>query len=303
MKLKTTFIAKSFPEFHHELVKEIEMHHGQVISQYDDLVVYSGLTSRPLWAQFVGESPEVIEFDSINDGAHALLKTQKRWCSQSFKEHRRAELIQEKVFRYKVPHLKFMQPLTPQSWGFWSLIEKNKMLVCQKIDSDFPLGKIQFLETTEPPSRAYLKLWEVFTCHSVRLSPQEPVVDLGACPGGWSWVLAQMGARVTAVDKAPLDEKVSAMSGVHFVKKDAFKLSPQDVGSPVMMFSDIICYPKDLLELVKAWMDQGVQRFVCTLKFKGETDWATIHEFQKIPDSQLVHLCANKHELTFIKKI
>lgn len=296
-----SFIARCFPDYLEELLKEIALGHGKVLAQYKDLVIYSGLKARPLWAQFVGENPEIKNFKSISDGAQLLLSQHKRWCSLSIREHRRAELIQEKVFRYKIPQLKFLQDVPVQDWGFWSLLDKNEMLICKKIDSSVPNGEVKFAETQEPPSRAYLKLWEVMTYYKIKPTKGQKVLDLGACPGGWTWVLSNVGCDVTAIDKAELDPKVLSMEGVHYLKGDAFKLGGDDLGIPDWVFSDVICYPKDLLELVQNWMEAGVKNFICTLKFKGETDWSTIHEFQKIPDSRLVHLCANKHELTFIK--
>ena len=58
-----------------------------------------------------------------------------------------------------------------------------------------------------PPNRAYLKLWEALTLLGRRPGPGELCLDLGASPGGWTWVLAKLGARVIAVDKAPLDPR------------------------------------------------------------------------------------------------
>ena len=42
------------------------------------------------------------------------------------------------------------------------------------------------------------------------------------------------------------------------------------------------------------------KRFVCTLKFQGETDHATVDAFAAIPGGSLVHLAHNAHELTFV---
>ena len=43
------------------------------------------------------------------------------------------------------------------------------------------------------------------------------------------------------------------------------------------------------------------RRFVCTIKFQGETEHATAARFAAIPGSTLRHLYHNKHELTWIK--
>ena len=50
------------------------------------------------------------------------------------------------------------------------------------------------------------------------------------------------------------------------------------------------------------WRDAGLaRRFVCTVKFQGETDFAAMREFAAIPGSRLLHLHHNKHELTWIR--
>jgi integrase len=49
---------------------------------------------------------------------------------------------------------------------------------------------------TPKPSRAYLKLWELFTLIGEHPRPGELCLDLGSSPGGWTWVLQRLGARV-----------------------------------------------------------------------------------------------------------
>ena len=44
-----------------------------------------------------------------------------------------------------------------------------------------------------------------------------------------------------------------------------------------------------------------VKRFLCTLKFQGDTDFAVMQRFAAVPGSRLVHLHHNKHELTWIR--
>jgi 23S rRNA (cytidine2498-2'-O)-methyltransferase len=128
--------------------------------------------------------------------------------------------------------------------------------------------------------------------------PGEVCLDLGASPGGWTWVLARLGADVIAVDRAPLDPSVSAMSGVTQRLESAFGLPPGPVD---WLFSDIIAYPERLLALTRRWIDVGAPRYVvCTIKFQGATDHNVAEEFAAIPGSQVIHLFHNKHELTFL---
>jgi 23S rRNA (cytidine2498-2'-O)-methyltransferase len=127
-------------------------------------------------------------------------------------------------------------------------------------------------------------------------------LDLGATPGGWSWVLQQLGTRVISIDKAPLDPRIMALPGIEYRKESAFGLEPKDIGPVDWLFSDVVCYPKRLLTLVQKWMKAGtVRNFACTIKFQGATDFETIEEFKAIPGSRLMHLHHNKHELTWVK--
>jgi 23S rRNA (cytidine2498-2'-O)-methyltransferase len=111
-------------------------------------------------------------------------------------------------------------------------------------------------------------------------------------------VLSSLGAKVIAVDKAPLERN---FPNVQFLKQDAFQLHPKDFGEVDWIFSDVVCYPEKLLSWIKLWLDAGSQaKFICTLKFQGEDGYAVVDEFKKIEGSQVVHLFHNKHELTFI---
>jgi 23S rRNA (cytidine2498-2'-O)-methyltransferase len=177
------------------------------------------------------------------------------------------------------------------------------MLISAQCSSAFPNGQVQFIENhIGSPSRAYLKLWDLFTVLGIAPKEGDFCVDLGACPGGWTWVLQQLGAKVLSVDKAPLDERISSLPNVDYRCESAFALDPFNIGSVDWLFSDIICYPKRLLTLVRKWMAAGtVKHFVCTIKFQGETDFEAVEQFAAIPGSQILHLHHNKHELTWVK--
>jgi len=182
------------------------------------------------------------------------------------------------------------------------LLAPDRLLAAARCSSPFPNGEVQFVEDkTGPPNRAYLKLWEALV--RLRRWPHkgERCLDLGASPGGWTYVLARLGADVVAIDKAPLDQKVAAMPGVEWRGESAFALDPQSVGPVDWLFSDIIAYPPRLLRLIERWRSSGlVKNFVCTIKFQGETDHAAAAAFVAISGAQVLHLHHNKHELTFM---
>jgi len=162
--------------------------------------------------------------------------------------------------------------------------------------------EVAFVEDRSgPPNRAYLKLWEALARLGRWPGPGERCLDLGASPGGWTYVLAKLGANVIAVDKAPLDPKVAAMAGVEWRGESAFALEPPSVGPVDWLFSDIVCYPARLLRLVEKWRASGMAKnFVCTLKFQGETDHDSAEAFAAIAGARVLHLHYNKHELTFV---
>jgi 23S rRNA (cytidine2498-2'-O)-methyltransferase len=212
-------------------------------------------------------------------------------------------LIQARLPVVSAKPLVFGAPPPAAPLGSWTLLDANTILASPHCTSPFPNGEARFIpDRTGPPNRAYLKLWEALTLIGRRPGPGEVCLDLGSSPGGWSWVLAETGARVISVDKAPLAPEVAQFPNVEQRHDSAFALDPAAIGPVDWLFSDIACYPGRLLALVERWLAAGTcQRFVCTLKFQRETDHATASRFAAIPGSELRHLYHNKHELTWFK--
>ena len=260
----------------------------------------SNLKTDFSWAQNTWMNPQQIEFTSISDAARKLRDLGPFWSLHSTSHHRRAALIQEKLPVVKRPPMDFLGALPKVPLGSWTLLDEHTLLAASNCTSRFPDGAVTFNESKTAPSRAYLKLWELFTTESFHPSKTERCLELGAAPGGWTWVLATLGSKVLAVDRADLARHVKQMANVETVQRNAFTLKPEDVGPIDWLFSDLICYLKDLYDLVMRWRESGLCRnFVCTLKFRGETDFATTELFQKIPSSTIRHLSVNKHELTW----
>ena len=134
------------------------------------------------------------------------------------------------------------------------------------------------------------------------MHPRYPAWCWGASPGGWSWALQRLGARVISVDKAPLAPGIASLPNLEYRAVSAFALKPEEIGPVDWLLSDVVCYPARLLRVVRAWLDAGLaRRFVCTIKFQAETDHAAARAFAAIPGSRLMHLFHNKHELTWAK--
>lgn len=256
------------------------------------------------WAANVWRDPQRLSITSIGDAAKQLRAIQRNWALYSLAHHRRAALIAEKLPKVSAKPLAFGDPAPTAPLGAWCLLDPDTVLASPRCSSPFPNGEAVFIEDRAPPSRAYLKLWEAFTVLGRQPQAGETCLDLGASPGGWSYVLAKLGARVIAVDKAALDPGVLALPGVAQRQESAFGLDPRDVGPVDWLFSDVVCYPKRLLALVEKFLAAGtVRNFLCTIKFQGETDFATQARFAAIPGSRLMHLHVNKHELTWVRLI
>jgi 23S rRNA (cytidine2498-2'-O)-methyltransferase len=293
---QTVYLA---PEgFTDDLVAEL----GEVSTVEDRLVFAPGPARPSAWAQNIWYDPVKIEIPSIKGGAKALRSLQRNWALWPLRHHGRAKLIQENLPHVSAKPVTFPSPLPTAPFGSWTLLDENTILAAPRCSSPFRHGELAFVENrTAPPSRAYLKLWEGLTQLGRWPGPGDRCLDLGSSPGGWSWVLHELGANVVSVDKAPLAPAIARLPRVEFRQESAFGLRPQDIGPVDWLVCDVICYPTRLLRLVREWMDSGLaKRFVCTLKFQGETDHETARAFAAIPGGRVMHLYHNKHELTWM---
>jgi 23S rRNA (cytidine2498-2'-O)-methyltransferase len=273
-----------------------------VVQEYDRLIIADGPAQPVLWAQNVWHDVQVIPFVSISDAAKKLKAMHKLWSYYPYQNIRRAELIKESLPYFSPKPIVFPSVLPKSPLGSWTLLDAQTMVASPHCSSPFAQGEPLFAETKIPPSRAYLKLWEALTIAGVMPKLGELCLEVGASPGSWTWVLQQLGAKVIAVDRAPLDPAIACLPNVTALKKDAFTIGPEDYPELSWIFSDVICYPEKLLAWVKKWLDTGSNvNFICTLKFQGEGGYEIAREFEKIEGSRVLHLFHNKHELTWIK--
>jgi 23S rRNA (cytidine2498-2'-O)-methyltransferase len=282
------------PQLRVELADRIVAEHGR-------LMICEGEATPAAWAANIGRDPQEIAIASIGDAASKLRAIQRNWVLYAPEHFRRGRLIAEKLPHVSAKPLVFPQPAPIAPLGSWTLLAPDKVLASADCSSPFPNGEVAFVEDKQgPPNRAYLKLWEALTRLRAYPKAGETCLDLGASPGGWSWVLAKLGAQVIAIDKAPLEPRIAAMPNIEWRQDSAFALEPAAFGAIDWLCCDVICYPSRLLKMIERWLKQGnVRNFVCTLKFQGETDHETARAFAAIEGSQLFHLHHNKHELTW----
>ncbi len=299
-----TCVYLSFEGYEDDLLAELKMNSQiKIIWKQERLFFVEGQIRPAIWAQSQWLNAKEVSIKSIGEAQKILRQLFPRWSLYSTNSHRRSLLIQEELKAIKIPPLNFLDSIENKSYGAWTLKDANTLCYSTEIIPAWPpLGEVRFIEDkVNPPSRAYTKLWELFTLYGYSPKPGERVIDMGSCPGGWTWVLQQLGCKVVSVDKAPLEDRVAQLPGIEYLKKDAFALKPEDVGPIDCFFSDIICYPEKLYELVQKWRASGLcTHFICTIKFQGKSDFQALDKFAAIPNSKLLHLYVNKHEVTWL---
>ncbi len=279
--------------------------------RYGDLLYlpdYDGAAEGvPYWCRCAMLRPFMLRFDSIGDAAAALREIQRSWAPYQFTCFRRAALIQDKLPYVNLKPRSFPFSIPSSPIGLYTLLDEHTIIASAETTSCLPAGALVLEEDhVNPPSRAYLKIQEGLTLARHFFGAELPrggqrCFEAGACPGGWTWVLAGLGAQVLAVDRTELAPALMQNPLVEFRAHDAFTLPPLELGAFDWVFSDVICYPERLLGWVRGWLESGMtRRMICTIKMQGAVDWALVEEFAAIPDSRVVHLNYNKHELTFI---
>ncbi len=262
-----------------------------------------------VWARDIWDDCEIVEFDTVSKAVSQLREISKLpWRQVTCSSHRRGELI-EQAFSSKAKILKLRAKKTgwpgdvsrSRRQPSFLLLSPNNLVACASPRDEAPGGAWGFNENRdEPPSRAYLKLWEWGWRTEVLPQPGEVALDLGASPGGWTWVLAKAGLTVHAFDRSPLKLKLplAIEKRVHFSKADAFQVIPEAAPVADWVFCDVIAAPQRTLELIEAWLPTNAG-LVFTIKFKGETDFDAIARLQSISGGFVRHLDVNKHEVTF----
>lgn len=132
-------------------------------------------------------------------------------------------------------------------------------------------------------------------------------LDIGASPGGWSWVLANAAARVTAVDPGELDPRVAAHDAVTHLRVRAESLQ-FDEPQFDWVVNDMNVDPPlaaEVLLQVRPWLREG-GRSVTTLKLAGRSrPRGVLAEFvSRLEPGYAVeatqHLYSNRQEVTLL---
>ena len=125
-----------------------------------------------------------------------------------------------------------------------------------------PMGILRLKFPSEAPSRSTLKLEEAFLTfvpeadRDERLTSGLNAVDLGACPGGWTYQLVRRGMMVTAIDNGPMADSLMETGQVEHLQVDGFKYTPSKKNVHWLV-CDMIEKPFKVAELMAWWLIEG----------------------------------------------
>jgi 23S rRNA (cytidine2498-2'-O)-methyltransferase len=142
----------------------------------------------------------------------------------------------------------------------------------------WPMGIPRLKLLAEAPSRSALKLEEALLtllsaderAHLLREGMR--AADLGAAPGGWTWVLMRHKVNVIAIDNGPLRQHVMDSGLVQHLRADGFSWHPS---KPLdWMVCDMVEQPSRVAARMAEWFREGWCRHaIFNLKLPMKKRW------------------------------
>jgi 23S rRNA (cytidine2498-2'-O)-methyltransferase len=144
--------------------------------------------------------------------------------------------------------------------------------------SPWPMGIPRLKMHADAPSRSALKLEEALLTllsaeeRSRLLREGMRAADLGAAPGGWTWVLTRHKVQVTAIDNGPLRPHVMDTGLVQHLRADGFAWHPS---RPLdWMVCDMVEQPSRVAARMADWFREGWCRHaIFNLKLPMKKRW------------------------------
>ena len=142
----------------------------------------------------------------------------------------------------------------------------------------WPLGVPRLRMHPDAPSRSALKLEEALLClltpaeREAWLKPGMVAADLGAAPGGWSWVLARQHIRVYAIDNGPMAETALATGIIEHLRADGFRWQPPKTLD--WLVCDMVESPRKVAARMATWFREcWCRRAIFNLKLPMKKRW------------------------------
>jgi 23S rRNA (cytidine2498-2'-O)-methyltransferase len=262
----------------------------------------------------------LLDGDVLPDSAEVVLPEMARRGSHALEEHPLAaaaaeldDVLKKKIEGRREKHgdapsgLK-LRVLLVDTWTAWRTMEKPlDVPPLLAWPSPFPGGRALGEEPKNAPSSAHRKLDEALAWLGAKPGEGDVVIDLGAAPGGWSWVALQNGAKVIAIDRADLDPNIAKHERLTHVRADAFKYVPDRW--PQWLLCDVIAEPQRSFDLAKnAVTHDPVKALVITLKLKKPVQLDVVNRARAFVRTtpgfigRVKNLVANKLEVTLMMK-
>ncbi|MGL5504592.1 MAG: 23S rRNA (cytidine(2498)-2'-O)-methyltransferase RlmM, partial [Aeromonas veronii] len=154
-------------------------------------------------------------------------------------------------------------------------------------NSGFHMGIPRLRFPADAPSRSSLKLEEAFYVFvpreewDVRLCSGMKAVDLGACPGGWTYQLVRRGMMVTAVDNGMMAQSLMDTGQVKHIRDDGFVWRPSKKNT-YWLVCDMVDKPARVVHMIADWFREGdCQEAMFNLKLPMKKRYAeSVHNIE-----------------------
>lgn len=129
--------------------------------------------------------------------------------------------------------------------------------------SPFLMGIPRLKFPAEAPSRSTLKLEEAILTfipqaeEKKRFTDSMTGVDLGACPGGWTYQLVKRGVFVYAVDHGKMAASLNETGRIEHCAEDGFKFQPPKRKTIDWLVCDMVEQPIRISKLIAKWLING----------------------------------------------
>lgn len=181
--------------------------------------------------------------------------------------------------------------------------------------SPHPLGILRLKSPSDAPSRSTLKLDEAIQVFipkeevSSRIEPGMHAVDLGACPGGWTYQLVKRGVFVQAIDNGAMDDTLMETGLVTYFAEDGFKYEPRKK-NVTWLVCDMIEQPQKVAKLMANWLvKKWCKEVIFNLKLPMKQRYESVQTAKSIVDDiikkhgfkyhwQAKHLYHDREEVT-----
>lgn len=243
-----------------------------------------------------------VEYPDTTEGRE-LSKFCRKFAVPLRQALRKKEVLSNKPLAKK-PVLHVFFPSNDKALMGYSLASNN---------SPNSLGILRLKFPAQAPSRSTLKLDEAFQLfipkaqREIRTRPGVQAVDLGACPGGWTYQLVQRGMFVQAVDNGAMDSALMETGQVQYFAEDGFKYQPKKK-QVYWLVCDMIEQPQRVARLMASWVAKGwCKEAIFNLKLPMKRRYESVCESFEAIDKVLAgqdyfiqakHLYHDREEIT-----